>query len=630
MYLEKAKVVNFRGIRKLSIHFEDTSTVLIGENHWGKTSLLRALWMVLGQGEKLCQFEQKDLYVPVELKPYDTFPKDNLVERVTRRKAISFEAEAVAQYKKEKLSKAENLLDSYLTDNSHAKNFLQEINEFIDSYKNKTEGEDVFKKTDNHIHIDLWFKESPINGYAESHPALKPFWYFDDTGSYCIHWQIVAFYSEEKKEFVTIHNLVNKHNASFKRTENYDEAFFTIIRLNPVFRLRDSRMDPLKKGKSKKGEKIAQMASLFYNDNEMSSEKLSALIRMLTAYLDKYFGNYNQNDDYESIRRNPRNIDEIVKSPISLESLSTIRNTLSAPGLTRSKVVLTYIASALFLSKGDRMIDKNASPIMIIEDIESRFHPSLLLSFWSLLSASTMQKIVTTNSGDLLSAVPLQSLRRLHRKFYDTSCFQITSESSSLNNDDLRRIAFHIRMNRPMAFFARTWILVEGETEVWILTQIASILGISLACEGIRIIEFAQCGLKPLIKVAQSLGIAFHVLTDGDDAGRKYAEIALNFIPNKKKQRHLTVIPQKDIEHYLFSQGYDKIFRIAAGVSANSQLRKGLTTDKIIDMAIKRKSKPGLALLLVDAIQKKGVEGVPVVFASLLQSVRILGQGNYI
>jgi len=33
MYLEKAKVVNFRGIRNLSINFEDTSTVLIGENH---------------------------------------------------------------------------------------------------------------------------------------------------------------------------------------------------------------------------------------------------------------------------------------------------------------------------------------------------------------------------------------------------------------------------------------------------------------------------------------------------------------------------------------------------------------------------------------------------------------------
>ncbi|WP_202108648.1 DUF2813 domain-containing protein [Succinivibrio dextrinosolvens] len=629
MYLEKAKVVNFRGIRKLSIHFEDTSTVLIGENHWGKTSLLRALWMVLGQGEKLCQFEQKDLYVPVELKSYDTFPKDNLVERVTRRKAISFEAEAVEQYKKDKLEKAEQYLSDQLRETSSASEFFTDINEFISSYKHKEE-EDVFKKTDNHIHIDLYFRESAINGYAEKDPVLKPFWYFDESGAYYIHWQIVAFYNEEKDEFVTIHNLVNKNNECFKKTDNYEEAFYTIIRLNPVFRLRDSRMDSKRLSKSKKGEKISHMASLIFNDNDLSSENVASLLKMFTAYLDKYLGNYNQGDDSEAIRRNPRNIDEIVKSPISLESLSSIRNMLTAPGLTRSKVVLTYIASALFLSQGDREIDKNATPIMIIEDIESRFHPSLLLSFWSLLSSTATQKIVTTNSGDLLSTVPLQSLRRLHRKFYDTTCFQVDPESSSLNNDDLRRIAFHIRMNRPMAFFARTWILVEGETEVWILTQIASILGISLACEGIRIIEFAQCGLKPLMKVATQLGIAFHVLTDGDEAGKKYAEVALNFIPKKRRDRHLTVIPQKDIEHYLYSQGYEKTFRIAAGVSSNSQLRKGLTSDKVIDMAIKRKSKPGLALLLVDAIQKKGVEGVPVVFASLLQAVRALGQGNYI
>ena len=48
MYLEKAVIVNFRGIRKLSVDFQEDSTVLIGENHWGKTSLLRVLWMVLG------------------------------------------------------------------------------------------------------------------------------------------------------------------------------------------------------------------------------------------------------------------------------------------------------------------------------------------------------------------------------------------------------------------------------------------------------------------------------------------------------------------------------------------------------------------------------------------------------
>ncbi len=46
MYLSEAEVSNFRGIRHLRVDFEDTTTALIGENAWGKTSLLRALWQV--------------------------------------------------------------------------------------------------------------------------------------------------------------------------------------------------------------------------------------------------------------------------------------------------------------------------------------------------------------------------------------------------------------------------------------------------------------------------------------------------------------------------------------------------------------------------------------------------------
>ena len=65
MYLERAKVTNFRGIRRLSVDFESDSTFLIGENQWGKTSLLKVLWMLLGQGEELCQFDKSDLYVPI-------------------------------------------------------------------------------------------------------------------------------------------------------------------------------------------------------------------------------------------------------------------------------------------------------------------------------------------------------------------------------------------------------------------------------------------------------------------------------------------------------------------------------------------------------------------------------------
>lgn len=45
MILERAEISGFRGLAKLAVNFTDR-TVLIGENAWGKSSLLRALLSV--------------------------------------------------------------------------------------------------------------------------------------------------------------------------------------------------------------------------------------------------------------------------------------------------------------------------------------------------------------------------------------------------------------------------------------------------------------------------------------------------------------------------------------------------------------------------------------------------------
>ena len=106
-------------------------------------------------------------------------------------------------------------------------------------------------------------------------------------------------------------------------------------------------------------------------------------------------------------------ISSIVQSPLKR---STINETSQKPGLNKVKILLSLLAGAVLSCKGNREISKKARPIVIFEDIESRFHPSLSLSFWSLVEAIDFQKIITTNSGDLLSAMTLYSLRRLHRR----------------------------------------------------------------------------------------------------------------------------------------------------------------------------------------------------------------------
>ncbi|EJS91192.1 hypothetical protein AAUPMC_05132 [Pasteurella multocida subsp. multocida str. Anand1_cattle] len=52
MHLRQLDVLGFRGIHRLSIHFS-ADMVLIGENMWGKSSLLSALSLIFNPEKAL-------------------------------------------------------------------------------------------------------------------------------------------------------------------------------------------------------------------------------------------------------------------------------------------------------------------------------------------------------------------------------------------------------------------------------------------------------------------------------------------------------------------------------------------------------------------------------------------------
>lgn len=308
-------------------------------------------------------------------------------------------------------------------------------------------------------------------------------------------------------------------------------------------------------------------------DDDFTSRQIKDGIEVLNTIASKYLINYQSNNlstAYELAANGSqkRTVRDIISHPISLGSLRSLQAALSDNKPSRAKFLLALLAGALLMSRGQREIDEYSRPILILEDIESRFHPTLLLNLWAILQLLPIQKIVTTNSAQLLSAVPMSKLRRLCKQYYDVRCYSMRDRAFS--EDDARKIAFHIRMKSPSTLFARCWILVEGETEVWVLNEIANALDFNLSCSGVAIVEFAQCGLNPLIKLAKQLGIAYHVLTDGDDAGRHYAQIVCDFVGNHNLPEHLSVMPHVDIEHYLYSAGFADVYQKAAGLTLNT------------------------------------------------------------
>lgn len=63
MILERVEIVGFRGINRLSLMLEQNN-VLIGENAWGKSSLLDALTLLLSPESELYHFERDDFWFP--------------------------------------------------------------------------------------------------------------------------------------------------------------------------------------------------------------------------------------------------------------------------------------------------------------------------------------------------------------------------------------------------------------------------------------------------------------------------------------------------------------------------------------------------------------------------------------
>jgi putative ATP-dependent endonuclease of OLD family len=276
-------------------------------------------------------------------------------------------------------------------------------------------------------------------------------------------------------------------------------------------------------------------------------------------------------------------------------------------------VALLLLVGAMLEARGPTTISPDAAMILAIEEPEVHLHPLMLAAVWSVVESLSAQKIVTTNSGELLSVARIGMLRRLVRRAKRTDVYRLGEETLAV--DEMRKITYHVRLKRDDALFARAWLLVEGETEVWLLPELARLMGCDFPSEGIRCVEFAQSGIEPLVKLANDLGIEWHLITDGDLAGKTFSEAAGRHVGRAAAADRITMLDYPDIEHCLWESGYAYVYHsIARGRSyvtptAGKKSRKA--PSRVIEQAIRNSSKPYLALTVIEQANEKDSPGVP-------------------
>jgi putative ATP-dependent endonuclease of OLD family len=142
----------------------------------------------------------------------------------------------------------------------------------------------------------------------------------------------------------------------------------------------------------------------------------------------------------------------------------------------------------------------------------------------------------------------------------------------------------------------------------------------------VRVIEFAQCGLKPLLRFARRMGIEWHALVDGDEAGRKYASTVRSMLDNHddNERDRLTALPAPDMEHFMFREGFSSVYYRVASVPSNGQM----PVRKVILKAVHHSSKPDLAIEVAMNAGERGTDSVPPLLKKMFSRVIWLARGR--
>lgn len=300
-----------------------------------------------------------------------------------------------------------------------------------------------------------------------------------------------------------------------------------------------------------------------------------------------------------------RRATDMAEAPLGFHDGRSLADLAQKAGAGMRQVALLALVGAMLKAEAAAPREPGATPLLVLEDPETHLHPIQLAIAWNLISQLPAQRLVTTASSSLLAGLPTRSFRRLVRRLHHTQVFP-DPESHPLSADHARRVAFHVRTHNAESLFARVWLLVEGETEAWLLPELARIRGLAFPLEGIRCVAFAQSGLKPLIAFADRFGIPWHLVADGDEAGQRYAAKVRSLLHGRPEASHLTVLPERDLEHHLWWAGFADTFRRAAGPDF-----RHADAETAIPHALKARSKPGMALELAEEAGRRGARSVP-------------------
>ncbi|MEK3915297.1 ATP-dependent endonuclease [Paenibacillus sp. FSL H7-0331] len=152
--------------------------------------------------------------------------------------------------------------------------------------------------------------------------------------------------------------------------------------------------------------------------------------------------------------------------------------------------------------------------ILALEEPEAHLHPTLQRVIYKEVMLGESSVLMTTHSPHITSVAPLESI--VHLRWTSEGTMINTTAGLDLTPGESRDLKRYIDVKRGELYFGKAVVIVEGIAEEYLIPKFAELLGKPLDLKGIIVCNINSTNFKPYIKFLDKLGIPYVAITDGD------------------------------------------------------------------------------------------------------------------
>lgn len=155
-------------------------------------------------------------------------------------------------------------------------------------------------------------------------------------------------------------------------------------------------------------------------------------------------------------------------------------------------------------------------PIIAIEEPESHLHPNAQRQLYAQLTDMSGQKIISTHSPYIAACAKLSEIVCLHKDGFKT--FVGVFNADGLHKDDIRNVERQVVLSHGELLFSKAIILFEGETEAQALPIFAEkAFGMPAFNCGVNFVGVGGYGFyAPFVRFAEAYNIPWFIFSDGE------------------------------------------------------------------------------------------------------------------